>query len=104
MAWLHRLGVRKLRTGISWADWYRPNAVAWFDRQMEALRPFDTTITLCFTPPSRGRREHHTSPPENLEEFSWFAAEVIQRYVLDERKRSLAVGPALSSSPASVSL
>ena len=35
--WLRKLGVRKLRTGISWADWNRPNALAWFDRQMEAL-------------------------------------------------------------------
>jgi beta-xylosidase len=94
--WLHRLGVRKLRTGISWADWHRPNARAWFDRQMEALRPFDTTVTLCFTPPSRGKREHHTSPPIDPEEFAWFATEIVQRYVLDEQQRSSAPdGPAL---------
>jgi beta-xylosidase len=97
VAWFHRLGVRKLRTGISWADWHRPGALAWFDRQMEALRPFDTTITLCFTPPSRGKQPHHTSPPVNLEEFSWFAAEVVRRYVLDER------ASVLSSSLASAS-
>jgi beta-xylosidase len=83
--WLRRLGVRKLRTGISWADWHRPNAVAWFDRQMAALRPFDTTVTLCFTPPSRGQREHHTSPPRCPEEFAWFATEVVERYVLGEK-------------------
>ncbi len=85
--WLKKLGVRKLRTGISWADWHRPNALAWFDRQMEALRSFDTTVTLCFTPPSRGKREHHTSPPLVPEEFAWFAAEVVRRYVLPERAR-----------------
>lgn len=90
VAWLHRLGVRKLRTGISWADWHRPGALAWFDRQMAALRPFDTTITLCFTPPSRGKQPHHTSPPVNLEEFSWFAAQVVERYVLGERASALA--------------
>src|SRR4051794_14310842 len=44
VGWLKKLGVRKLRTGISWGDWYRPNALQWFDRQMEALRDFDTTI------------------------------------------------------------
>ena len=88
VAWLHRLGVKKLRTGISWADWHRPNAVAWFDKQMAALRPFDVTVTLCFTPPSRGKREDHTSPPRDPEEFAWFAADVIQRYVLDERARA----------------
>lgn len=78
--WLQRLGVRKLRTGISWADWHRPNALAWFDRQMDTLRDFDVTVTLCFTPPSRGQREHHTSPPQVLEEFADFAAAVVQRY------------------------
>ncbi len=78
--WLRRIGVRKLRTGISWADWHRPNAVAWFDRQMSALEEFDTTVTLCFTPPSRGRVEHYTSPPVDLAEFAQFAAEVVQRY------------------------
>jgi beta-xylosidase len=84
--WLRRLGVRKLRTGISWADWHRPNALAWFDRQMQALEEFDTTITLCFTPPSRGRRPCHTSPPLHPEEFAFFATEVVRRYVLHDRR------------------
>lgn len=35
--WLRRLGVASLRTGWSWADSFRPNAEAWFDRQMRAL-------------------------------------------------------------------
>lgn len=83
--WLRKLSVKKLRTGISWADWHRPNALAWFDRQMEALSEFDTTITLCFTPPSRGKRECYTSPPLVPEEFAHFAWEVVRRYVLNER-------------------
>lgn len=83
--WLRRLGVKRLRTGISWADWHRPGAREWFDRQMTALREFDVTVTLCFTPPSRGRRPCHTSPPQDSEEFAQFAAEVAERYVLPER-------------------
>ncbi|HEY0557291.1 MAG TPA: beta-xylosidase, partial [Thermoanaerobaculia bacterium] len=35
--WLKELGVRRLRTGLSWADSFRPNALAWFDRQMRAF-------------------------------------------------------------------
>src|SRR5204863_8952162 len=35
--WMRRLGVTYLRTGLSWADSLRSNALAWFDRQMEAL-------------------------------------------------------------------
>ena len=34
VSWLRRLGVRHLRTGLSWADSLRPNALEWFDRQM----------------------------------------------------------------------
>ena len=83
--WLRKMGVKKLRTGISWGDWHRPNAVEWFDKQMAALEEFDTTVTLCFTPPSRGKRPDHTSPPECLEEFGWFADQVVRRYALHER-------------------
>src|SRR5204862_7878389 len=31
-AWLRKLGVKHVRTGLSWADSFRPNAQAWFDR------------------------------------------------------------------------
>jgi len=79
--WLRKLGVRKLRTGISWADWYRPGALEWFDTQMEALAEFDTTITLCFTPPSRGQAANCTSPPLDLTEFAQFASAVVRRYI-----------------------
>ena len=80
LEWLRKIGVKKLRTGVSWADWHRPEACRWFDRQMEALRDFDVTLTLCFTPPSRGRRPCYTSPPLVLEEFAYFAEEVVTRY------------------------
>jgi beta-xylosidase len=74
------LGVTHLRTGLSWADSLRPNATAWFDRQMEALEPFDVTLTFCFTPESCGVRPHHTSPPKQVEEFADFCAEQVRRY------------------------
>lgn len=61
--WLRDLGVKKLRTGLSWADSLRPGALAWFDHQMSALEGFDVTLTFCFTPESQGLRPHYTSPP-----------------------------------------
>ncbi len=79
--WLRELGVRQLRTGLSWADSFRPNAEAWFDRQMRALEGFDVTLTFCFTPEHLGRRPHHTSPPEQLEGFAEFCARMTRRYV-----------------------
>lgn len=83
--WLRHLGVRRLRTGISWADWHRPDCLKWFDRQMRALEEFDTTITLCFTPPSRGKRACHTSPPAEPSEFAEFASQVVRRYAPADR-------------------
>src|SRR5215212_9097237 len=35
---LHRLGVRRLRTAISWADWYTPDAPAWYAWLLPRLR------------------------------------------------------------------
>jgi beta-xylosidase len=78
--WLRRLGVRHLRTGLSWADSLRPGALAWFDRQMRALEEFDVTLTFCFTPESHGLRPHHTSPPRQVEEFAEFCAAMVRRY------------------------
>jgi beta-xylosidase len=78
--WLERLGVRHVRTGLSWADWLRPHADVWFDRLMRALDAFDLTVTFCFTPECQGLRPHHTSPPRAIEAFADFCAAMTRRY------------------------
>lgn len=78
--WLKRLGVKYLRTGISWADWFRPNAEAWFDRQMKTLGPFTTTLTLCFTPEHMGIAPHYASPPKRVDDFIEFAVWSVRKY------------------------
>jgi beta-xylosidase len=78
--WLKQLGVKHVRTGLSWSDSLRPNADAWFDRQMSALDDFDVTVTFCFTPESCGVVPHHTSPPKNVEEFAEFCGRMTRRY------------------------
>jgi beta-xylosidase len=80
VGWMRQLGVRHVRTGLSWADRFREGALDWFDRQMEALAPFETTVTFCFTPEHRGLEPHHTSPPQIAEEFAEFCAEMVARY------------------------
>ncbi len=80
--WLRKLGVKHLRTGLSWADSYRPNAEAWFDRQMRALEGFDVTLTFCFTPEHKGIKPHHTSPPRNIDGFAEFCARMTRRYAV----------------------
>ncbi len=74
------LGVTHLRTGLSWADSFRPNALDWFDRQMQALEDFNVTVTFCFTPEHRGIAPHHTSAPLVPEEFAAFCRQMIERY------------------------
>jgi len=77
---LRSLGIRRVRTGIGWADWDRPGAPEWFDCVMDQLADFDVTLTLCFTPARAGRSPHHTSPPLNLGDFADFCETIVSRY------------------------
>jgi beta-xylosidase len=77
---LKQLGVTRLRTGLSWADSFRPDAEHWFDRQMKTLEPFDVTLTFCYTPEHCGILPNHTSPPREPEQFADFCAEMVRRY------------------------
>ncbi len=90
--WLRQLGVRHVRTGLSWADSLRPHADAWFDRVMHALEPFDVTVTFCFTPESEGLEAHHTSPPRDPDVFAEFCGRMIARYATrgDSASKALA--------------
>ena len=97
--WLRRLGVRQLRTGLSWADSFRPGADRWFDRQMRALEGFDVTLTFCFTPEHRGLQPHHTSPPQRAEEFAEFCARMVARYA--DRRLSVASASTVGAGVAS---
>lgn len=91
VAWMKRLGVTYLRTGLSWADIFRPNALDWFDRQMAALQDFKVTVTFCFTPEHRGIAPHHTSAPLVREEFAAFCAAMVSRYAKPAAVRAEAV-------------
>jgi len=86
--WLRKLNVRYLRTGISWADWFRENAEVWFDHQMNSLAEFDTTLTLCFTPEHLGLAPHYTSPPRDVAQFGDFCGWALRRYALPEPSSS----------------
>ncbi|HLT92388.1 MAG TPA: sugar phosphate nucleotidyltransferase [Woeseiaceae bacterium] len=90
VAWLKRLGVTYVRTGLSWADSFRPNAEAWFDRQMAALADFHVTLTFCFTPEHRGIEPHHTSPPLVPEEYAEFCARMVRRYAPGTARKAAA--------------
>lgn len=78
--WMTEHRVEYIRTGLSWADSFRQNATAWFDRQMSALAPFRVALTLCFTPAHLGIEQHHTSPPVDNRQFAEFARWAVERY------------------------
>jgi len=77
---LKELGVKHLRTGLSWADSFRPGAERWFDHQMKLLKDFDVTLTFCFTPEHCGVIPNHTSPPKEIEGYADFCARMVRRY------------------------
>jgi beta-xylosidase len=85
--WLRNLGVRYMRTGVSWADWFRPNAEVWFDHQMSVLAEFETTLTLCFTPEHLGMAPHYASPPKDVQHFADFTRWAVSRYARPESPR-----------------
>jgi beta-xylosidase len=102
--WLRKLNVRYLRTGLSWADWFRANAEDWFDQQMRALEGFETTLTLCFTPEHLGLHPHYTSPPKRAQDFVDFATWAVRRYappkaVVNELSAEQRAGAAVEVAP-----
>jgi beta-xylosidase len=106
--WLRKLGVSYMRTGISWADSFRPNAEQWFDRQMNALDEFAVTMTLCFTPEHLGIERHYTSPPRHAQDFADFTAWAVGRYAPGQaapRSKAASAGvPVLSHPSTDVSM
>jgi beta-xylosidase len=100
--WMRKLGVKYLRTGLSWADSFRPNAQHWFDRQMNALDEFEVTLTFCFTPEHRGIAPHYTSPPLVSGEFAEFCAQLTARYARDKKQfsqRAVVLGGSKTPTP-----
>lgn len=77
---MHDLGVKMLRTGISWADYHRPNGNRWYDWQMRALSEFDVLLSIWHTPPSISEGNYCASPPRRLRDFADFVDLVISDY------------------------
>jgi len=59
---------------------------------MKALEPFETTMTLCFTPEHMGIQPHYTSPPRRPEDFAEFATWAVRRYAKARTTSELLIG------------
>lgn len=74
------LGVRHLRTGVSWADFHRPDGPDWYEHQMEALADFEILLSVWHTPPSIAENGACSGPPRRLGEYAAFVEQVIELY------------------------
>ncbi|MBW3600087.1 MAG: hypothetical protein KY475_22795 [Planctomycetes bacterium] len=77
---MRRLGVRHLRTGVSWADFHRPAGRQWYDWQMEQLAEFEVLLSVWHTPPSIAEGSKCAGPPRRLEEYGEFIGYLIELY------------------------
>ncbi len=80
LALLRELGVRHLRTGVSWADYFRPGGRAWYDTVFAALAEFEVLLSVWHTPPSIAEGGACAGPPRRLRDFADFIDSLITRY------------------------
>src|SRR5690606_17144255 len=69
-----------LRTGISWADFHRPEGRQWYDWQMRQLEGFEVRLSVWHTPPSIAEGSACASPPRCLADYGDFIGQVIDLY------------------------
>ena len=68
---LELLGVKLLRTGISWADLYRQEGKEWYDWLLPKLAAhFELLPCFTYTPPSIGLEEKTSAPPRNTKDYA----------------------------------
>ena len=78
---LRGCGFERLRTGVSWADWHRPDGEEWYAWLLPRLaREFELLPCLHHTPPSRGLRPTIQSPPRRPRDFADFLDLFLDRF------------------------
>ena len=78
---LRELGVHRLRTQFSWADWHTPEGQAWYAWLIPRLAA-ECELLPCFTytPPSLGIEPRTASPPRDTKAYADFLDQVIERF------------------------
>jgi CDP-paratose 2-epimerase len=77
---LEALGVERIRTQLSWADWCRPDGPAWIRFLIDELAGLDILPVLHSTPPSLGEKPFTSSIPRDLGSFAYFVRSVCQEH------------------------
>ena len=78
---LRELGVRHLRTGLSWASWHEDGGAEWYDWLLPRLAS-EVEVLPCvvYTPPSIGIVPRTSSPPRRPRDYADFVDLVLTRY------------------------
>ncbi len=80
VAEMRALGLSRLRTSISWADYHRPGGPAWYDWLFEELASFELLVSIWHGPPSFSDGRTCASPPPGLTDYGSFVGLMIDRY------------------------
>ncbi|WP_136514349.1 NAD-dependent epimerase/dehydratase family protein [Geomonas edaphica] len=73
LADLEKLGVKRLRTGISWADWYTSEGKSWYEWLIPRLSGVVELLPcVLYTPPSIGIEAKTSSPPRRARDYADF--------------------------------
>jgi CDP-paratose 2-epimerase len=75
------LGIREMRTTVSWADWYTSQGDGWYAWLLPRLAA-DLNVLPCFlyTPPSLGIAPKFSSPPQTPKAYADFIDVMITRF------------------------
>jgi CDP-paratose 2-epimerase len=77
---MEALGLKRLRTHFSWADWHTAEGVEWYDWLLPYLaKRVEVLPCFMYTPPSLGIEYKTASPPRDLGAFADFLDEIITR-------------------------
>jgi len=78
---MSRLPFKRLRTGISWADYHQPEGRKWIDWLIPRLTSeFELLPCFIYTPPSLGIVPKTSSPLRNPKDFADFLDDIIGRH------------------------
>lgn len=78
---LKKIGIKSIRTGVSWADWHVKGSPEWYDWLLpELAKELEVLPCFLYTPPSIGIAERTSSPPKNTKDFADFLDVMITRY------------------------
>ncbi len=81
LADMKKLGIKHLRTGISWADYFTKEGPAWYDWLIPKLaKQVELLPCFLYTPPSIGIAHKTSSPPKVPKRFADFLDLFIGRH------------------------